>query len=171
VARKDRARARKRHAIERARREAAAAGAERPAEPERPRTGPRGGDRPTARRRTPARGASPRGANQYATKGRVGDLATTGFLGRRQVVRTRNMLVHPRITIRVVLAAFVLSLVGFALPRLGVGDRRLEALTFVGFTISFLGLADLGPTWRQTIPLTIFAVLSLVVATAPLLAS
>jgi hypothetical protein len=169
VARKDRARARKRRAIERARREGGTP-PPRPAQRERPRTGPRGGDRPAGRQRTPARGAGPRGS-QYATKGKVGDPATTGFLGRRQVVRTRDMLLHPRITVRVVIVAFLLALPGIVLPWFDRTDVWLQPLTFASFGVCFLGLADLAPTWRQTVPLAIFAVMSLVLAAAQLLAA
>ena len=80
------------------------------------------------------------------------------------------MLIHPKITVRVIMAAFVIALAGFALPRFGVVHGNLDPLTFAAFAISFFGLADLAPTWRQTVPLTLFGVLSLVVAAAPVLA-
>jgi hypothetical protein len=160
VARKDRARARKRHAIERARREGATP-PPRPA-PERERAkGP--AKRPATRGGGAAR-------NQYAVKGKVGDVTTTGLFGRRQVVRTRDMLVHPRITVRIILVAFLLALPGIVLPWFGRTEPNLQPLTFAAFALCFFGLADLAPTRRQTIPLTIFAVLSLVLAVAQLLA-
>jgi hypothetical protein len=174
VARKDRERARRRHAIERAQR---ASGAEpstptpkakpKPAEPAR-----NSRNRPRLAARTPVRGAAKQRpqSEQYKVKGKVGDLTTTGMFGRRQVTRTRDMLVHPKITVRVIMAAFVLALAGFALPRFGLVHGNLDALTFAAFAISFFGLADLAPTWRQTVPLALFGVLSVVVATAPLLA-
>jgi hypothetical protein len=158
LARKDRARARKRRAIERARREGTGRPPRPPAE--------RGRAKPAARR-PPARAAA---RSQYATKGKVGDVTTTGLFGRRQVVRTRNMLVHPRWTVRVILLSFVLALPGIVLPWFGRTEPNLTPLTFAAFAVCFLGLADLAPTLRQTIPLTIFAALSLVLAAAPLLA-
>ena len=177
MARKDRERARKRHAIERAQR---ASGAEprtpkpKPAEPAGgARNRPRAAARPPAKRSgSAARGTSrPRPqSEQYKVKGKVGDRTTAGMFGRRQVTRTRDMLVHPKITVRVIMAAFVVALAGFALPRFGVVHGNLDPLTFAAFAISFFGLADLAPTWRQTVPLTLFGVLSLVVASAPLLA-
>jgi hypothetical protein len=172
VARKDRARARKRHAIERARRQAGT-----PPPDQGGTTPPRQGtgrerSRAAAGKRPPGRqrdGRGPARGRQYAVKGKVGDVATTGLFGRRQVVRTRNMFLHPKITVRVILAAFGLALPGIVLPWFGRTQPNLQPLTFAAFALCFLGLADLAPTLRQTIPLTIFAALSLVLAVAPLL--
>ena len=163
MARKDRERARKRHAIERARREGGAPPPREPAERERAKADKRspGKQRP---------GSRPAGRNQYAVKGKVGDLSTTGFFGRRQVVRTRDMLIHPRITIRVIMASFVLVLPGLILPLTGRSQPNFQPLTWAAFAICFFGLADLAPTWRQTVPLAVFAVLSLVLATAAVFA-
>jgi hypothetical protein len=164
VARKDRARARKRHAIERARRQ----GGSPPPRPAPERERAKAADRRSpGRQRPPARGAS----NQYAVKGKVGDVTTTGLFSRRQVVRTRDMLVHPKITVRVILAAVAAAVALFVMSLV---NRRsapsVVPLMYAVFAVCFLGLADLAPTRRQSIPLAIFALMSLVLAVAPLLA-
>ena len=172
MARKDRERARKRHAIERAQRAAGASpGPPKPTEPAGGRPA-RARPRPAERRPSAAAGRAkaPPPSAQYKVKGKVGDLSASGFFGRRQVKRTRDMLLHPKITVRVIMAAFVVALAGFALPRFGVVHGSLDPLTFGAFAVSFFGLADLAPTWRQTVPLALFGVLSVVVAVAPLLA-
>jgi hypothetical protein len=170
VARKDRARARKRHAIERARREGDTPAPRPAAERERAKPADKRtpGRRTPGKQRPPARGGT---ANQYAVKGKVGDVTTTGLFGRRQVVRTRDMLVHPRITVRVILAAVAAAVALFVTSLVNrQSSATVVPLMYAVFAVCFLGLADLAPTRRQTIPLVIFSLLSLVLAVAPLLA-
>jgi hypothetical protein len=175
VGRRDRERARRRHAIERARRaraehEPAEEPAADPSPGARSRGGPaRRGGRAAARAgpRPGAKGAriGARPVNPFATKGRVGDIDHRGR------VRKRDMLVHPRITSKVVLFAFVLALPGALLPLL---TRRqepaLEALTFVAFSVSFAGLADLARTRVHSVVMLSMAVFSLMIGVTSLLA-
>ena len=166
MARKDRARARKRHAIERARREAGTEPKPKPTPPPaaakaraRPTRGGRAGSRPGAR----AAGGSAR-PRPFATKAKAGDLDPRGR------VRTRDMLVHPRITIRVILIAFALALPGALLPLAGKPNFALSTLTFVAFALSFVGLADMASTKRGSVFMLALAGLSLLSAISPVVA-
>ena len=144
MARKDRERARKRHAIERARREA---GVETTVREERPEPG-RGDGRGqkaaarTAGRRPPAR--------QQATlhKAQVGDVDRKGR------VYERPMLLHPRMAL---LVYFVV--LGVGLVSLLRRDPRLQALGYGAFAVGMLVIADTKTTWARAAPFIVFAVL------------
>lgn len=136
---KDRERARKRHAILRARQEAGTsasdadpdaaappAGRGRSHDPRRDRTRARDQGRDRARRQTAQ-------VSPLAAKGKAGDRDHRGR------VRTRDMLVHPRISFFTLLGCFLLSLPGLLMP-------RLQLLTWVAYTVAFLALADLSRT-------------------------
>jgi len=127
VARKDRERARKRRAIDRARRESgfqpAAKNGDRPDPDKRSSTRPRGG-RPPGGRGAPLR------------KLRVGDV------DRRGRVFKRSMVLHPRTAMFVSLAVIAAAVVGLARP-------RLQFMSYLAFTVGFLVFADSRPTWVQ----------------------
>ena len=58
--------------------------------------------------------------NIFAKKGEVGDLAPGGLFSRyRPIRRTRDMIVHPRITFRVLVVVGLLGLAGVILPSVG----------------------------------------------------
>ncbi len=148
MARKDRERARRRHVIERARRETATDAPEQQEDQKHESSAGKG----DAKRSTDRRRALPpkAGINPYSGKGKVGDLDPRGR------VRTRSMLVHPRVTVPVILIAFVLSLPGVIMPLVAPNTQGwivgvLRVLTFAGFAVSFLGIADLAPTWPRTL--------------------
>jgi hypothetical protein len=123
VARKDRERARKRHAIERARREA---GWEpRPKDEE-----------PSSDRRTPSRPRPRRGQPTQLRKLRVGDV------DRRGREFKRNMVLHPR-------TAMFVSLAVIAVAVVGLFRQRLQWLSYLAFSIGFLVFADSRPTRVQ----------------------
>jgi hypothetical protein len=151
VGRRDRERARKRHAIERARRAATGPEGPRPA-------------RPAPRARRPSRPAGPaRGRRPLLTKGQVGDLDPRGR------VRKRPMLVHPRLTVRVIFIGFLVALPGAVMPLFGRTEPNLQPVTFAAFGVCFLGLADLARTWLGAGLQLAFAALSFAVALATLL--
>jgi len=133
VARKDRERARKRHAIERARREA---GIEPTPKEERPAKQVR-----TASRRQPAR------SQATMHKAQVGDVDRKGR------VYTRPMLLHPRIALVVYLAVLGVGLVSL-LRR----DRTLQAVGYAAFALGMLVIADTKTTWARAAPFIVFAV-------------
>jgi hypothetical protein len=122
MARKDRERARKRHAIERARREAGF-------EPK-PKDEESNGDR------RPSRPRPQRGPQGPMRKLRVGDV------DRRGRVFKRNMVLHPRIAMYLSLAVIVAAVVGLFRP-------RLQWMSYLAFSLGFLVFADSRPTWIQ----------------------
>jgi hypothetical protein len=133
VARKDRERARKRHAIERARREAGIEPApteERQAKPAR-----------TATRRPPARSQS------IMHKAQVGDVDRKGR------VYTRPMLLHPRIALVIYFAVLGVGLVSL-LRR----DPTLQAVGYGAFAVGMLVIADTKTSWARAAPFLVFAV-------------
>jgi hypothetical protein len=145
VARKDRERARKRHAIERARREA---GIEPTPKQERPDTGDRGsrgGARGqasrTATRRQPAR------SQPTMHKAQVGDVDRKGR------VYTRPMLLHPRVAL---LIYFVV--LGVGLVSLLRRDPTLQAVGYAAFAVGMLVIADTKTSWARASPFILFAV-------------
>jgi hypothetical protein len=73
----------------------------------------------------------------FAAKGKVGDRDHRGR------VRTRDQLVHPRISFFVLLGAFLLALPGLLNP-------DWQVLTWVAYTVAFLALADLARTKVQS---------------------
>jgi hypothetical protein len=132
LARKDRERARKRHAVERARREAGVEPA------------------PKEQRPAPERQASRRPAGrQQATlrKAQVGDVDRKGR------VYTRPMLLHPRIALYVYFAVLAVGLLSL-LRR----DVRLQALGYGAFAVGMLVIADSKTTWQRAAPFIVFAV-------------
>jgi len=133
VARKDRERARKRHAIERARREA---GIEPTPKEERPDKAVR-----TASRRQPAR------SQATMHKAQVGDVDRKGR------VYTRPMLLHPRIALVIYFAVLGVGLVSL-LRR----DRTLQAVGYAAFALGMLVIADTKTTWARAAPFIVFAV-------------
>jgi len=133
VARKDRERARKRHAIERARREA---GIEPTPKEERPAKQVR-----TASRRQPAR------SQATLHKAQVGDVDRKGR------VYTRPMLLHPRIALVIYFAVLGVGLVSL-LRR----DPTLQAVGYAAFALGMLVIADTKTTWARAAPFIVFAV-------------
>jgi hypothetical protein len=129
VARKDRERARKRHAIERARRE--------------------GGVEPTPKEERPARTASrrqPTRSQAPMQKAQVGDVDRKGR------VYTRPMLLHPRIALVVYFAVLGVGLVSL-LRR----DPTLQAVGYGAFAVGMLVIADTKTTWARAAPFIMFA--------------
>lgn len=124
MARKDRERARKRHAIERARRDD---GFEpRPRDDEADSNGKRPASRPRGGQRGPA----------TLKKLRVGDVDRRGREFRR------NMIVHPRTAMFVSLAVIVIAILGLVRP-------GLQWISYLAFALGFLVFADSRPTWPQ----------------------
>jgi hypothetical protein len=124
VARKDRERARKRHAVERARREDGF-------EP-RPRD-----EEPDSDRRRPA--SRPRGAQRGPStlkKLQIGDVDRRGREFRR------NMILHPRTAMFVSLAVIAVAILGLVRP-------GLQWISYLAFALGFLVFADSRPTWVQ----------------------
>jgi hypothetical protein len=135
VARKDRERARKRHAIERARRESGfepAPKEERPAKP--------------AARTATRRPAGGRPESPLLHKAKVGDVDRKGR------VFERPMLLHPKI------ALYIYFLVlGIGLVSLLRRDPTLQAVGYGAFALGMLVIADSKTTWMRALP---FIVLS-----------
>lgn len=135
---KDRERARRRRAILRAQQQATTGTAD--TDPGDDAAGGGRGDRrdrtrPAGRGRDRTRGGGGRGqqVSPLAVKAKAGDRDHRGR------IRTRDMLVHPRISFYTLLACFLLSLPGLFMP-------RLQLLTWVAYTVAFLALADLSRT-------------------------
>ena len=147
MARKDRERARRRHAIQRAQR---AAGVEPAPKPERPAT--RTANRPASRTATsrpatrrPAGGAG-RAAAQPLKKAQVGDVDRKGR------VYERPMLLHPRI------ALYIYFLVlGVGLVSLLRRDPTLHAVGYGAFAVGMLVIADSKTTWLRALPFIVLA--------------
>jgi hypothetical protein len=138
VARKDRERARKRHAIERARREAGIEPTPKEDKPASSKGGPRGRQAAaTSTRRQPA----------TLHKAQVGDVDRKGR------VYTRPMLLHPRMAL---LIYFVV--LGVGLVSLLRRDPRLQALGYGAFAVGMLVIADTKTTWARAAPFILFAV-------------
>jgi hypothetical protein len=139
VARKDRERARKRHAIQRARREAGyepAPKAERPATKTQTRT--------QTRTRRPATGG--RAQPQPLKKAQVGDVDRKGR------VYERPMLLHPKI------ALYIYFLVlGVGLVSLLRRDPTLQAVGYGAFAVGMLVIADSKTTWMRALPFIVLA--------------
>jgi hypothetical protein len=138
VARKDRERARKRHAIARARREA---GYEPPPKAERPAA-------KTATSRTATRRPATGGRAPVAPlhKAKVGDVDRKGR------VYERPMLLHPRIALYIYFAVLGVGLVSL-LRR----DPTLQAVGYGAFAVGMLVIADSKTTWMRALPFIILA--------------
>ena len=141
MARKDRERARKRHAIERARREA---GFE-PAPKE---------EQPAAKAKTatrkPATSGGGRPQSQLLKKAQVGDVDRKGR------VYERPMLLHPKIALYIYFVVLGIGLVSL-LRR----DPTLQAVGYGAFAVGMLVIADSKTTWMRALP---FIVLSAALA-------
>jgi hypothetical protein len=135
VARKDRERARKRHAIQRARREA---GYEPPPKMERPATK---ATRTAARRPAGGRPRSP-----LLHKAKVGDVDRKGR------VYERPMLLHPKIALYIYFAVLGIGLVSL-LRR----DPTLQAVGYGAFALGMLVIADSKTTWMRALPFIVLA--------------
>ena len=141
MARKDRERARKRHAIERARRES---GFEPAPKEDRPAAKP---STRTATRR-PAAGGRPQ--SPLLKKAQVGDVDRKGR------VFERPMLLHPKIALYI-----YLLVLGIGLVSLLRRDPSLQAVGYGAFALGMLVIADSKTTWLRALP---FIVLSAALA-------
>jgi hypothetical protein len=137
VARKDRERARKRHAIERARREA---GYEPPPKTERP--APRTAAKTAAKR--PATGRRP--SAPLLKKAQVGDVDRKGR------VYERPMLLHPKIALYI-----YFGVLGIGIVSLLRRDPTLQAVGYGAFALGMLVIADSKTTWLRALPFIILA--------------
>ena len=138
MARKDRERARKRRAIQRARREAGyqpEPKAEQPATRTRPRT--------EARR--PAAGG--RAQSPLLKKAQVGDVDRKGR------VYERPMILHPRIALYIYFVVLGVGLISL-LRR----DPTLQAVGYGAFALGMLVIADSKTTWLRALPFIVLAV-------------
>jgi hypothetical protein len=138
VARKDRERARKRHAIDRARRESGWEPAPKEEQPAAKATSR------TATRR-PAAGGRPQTAP--LKKAKVGDVDRKGR------VYERPMLLHPKIALYVYFAVLGIGLISL-LRR----DPSLQAVGYGAFALGMLVIADSKTTWMRALPFIILAV-------------
>jgi hypothetical protein len=132
VARKERERARKRHAIERARREAGvvpAPKAERPA------------TKTAARRPAGGRPRSP-----LLKKAQVGDVDRKGR------VYERPMVLHPKIALYIYFVVLGIGLISL-LRR----DPTLQAVGYGAFALGMLVIADSKTTWLRAMPFIVLA--------------
>jgi hypothetical protein len=138
VARKDRERARKRHAIERARRES---GFEPAPKEDRPAAKP---STRTATRR-PAAGGRPQ--SPLLHKAQVGDVDRKGR------VFERPMLLHPKIALYIYFLVLAIGLVSL-LRR----DPSLQAVGYGAFALGMLVIADSKTTWLRALPFIVLSV-------------
>ena len=145
MARKDRERARKRHAIERARRES---GFEPAPKEERPAAKTTTAAK-TARRPARTAGGS-RPQAQLLKKAQVGDVDRKGR------VYERPMLLHPKVALYIYFAVLGIGLVSL-LRR----DPTLQAVGYGAFALGMLVIADSKTTWLRALP---FIVLSAALA-------
>jgi hypothetical protein len=138
VARKDRERARKRHAIERARRES---GFEPAPKEDRPAAKP---STRTATRR-PAAGGRPQ--SPLLKKAQVGDVDRKGR------VFERPMLLHPKIALYI-----YLLVLGIGVVSLLRRDPSLQAVGYGAFALGMLVIADSKTTWLRALPFIVLSV-------------
>ena len=141
MARKDRERARKRHAIARARRET---GYEPPPRAEQP--AERTSGRPARTARTT--GGRPAGRSQPAVlkKAQVGDVDRKGR------VYERPMLLHPKIALYI-----YFIVLGVGLVSLLRRDPTLQAVGYGAFALGMLVIADSKTTWMRALPFIVLA--------------
>jgi hypothetical protein len=135
VARKDRAAARRRHAIDRARREAG--DQDQPTSAPKPKPPP---GAPASRAKT--NGGRPSGGRRPAAplhKLRVGDV------DRRGRVFQRNMVLHPRMAMRVYLVVLAVAVVSLF-------RRELIGASYFAFAVGMLVIADGQPTTKRVAP-------------------
>jgi hypothetical protein len=141
VARKDRERARRRHAIQRARREA---GYEPPPKAEQPAAKTTTAAK-TARRPARTAGGS-RPQAQLLKKAQVGDVDRKGR------VYERPMLLHPKIALYV-----YFMVLGIGLVSLLRRDPTLQAVGYGAFAVGMLVIADSKTTWTRAAPFIVLA--------------
>ena len=131
MARKDRAAARRRHSIDRARRQAG----DEPTPAPKPKPAP---GAPSSRAKT--NGGRPSGGRGRQTgplrKLQVGDV------DRRGREFKRNMVLHPRTAMFISLAVFALAIFGL------IGAGR-QWISYLSFAVGFLVWADSRTTWLQ----------------------
>jgi hypothetical protein len=137
VARKDRAAARRRHAIDRARREA--------------------GDEPTSKPKpkpasgTPSSRAKSNGGRPAGTRGSAPlRKLQIGDVDRRGRVFTRNMVLHPRVALRIYLVVLGVAVVSLF-------RRELVGASYGAFAVGMLVIADGQATWKRAIPYLVLA--------------
>jgi hypothetical protein len=138
VARKDRERARKRHAIARARREA---GYEPPPKAERPEP------------RSPARSSRAAGGRPAGRAQAVLKKAQVGDTDRKGRVYERPMLLHPKVALYIYFVVLGIGLVSL-LRR----DPTLQAVGYGAFAVGMLVIADSKTTWLRAMPFIVLAV-------------
>jgi hypothetical protein len=144
VARKDRERARKRRAIQRARREA---GYQPPPKAQEPAAKTRTATRTAARRPAARAAGGGRPQAQPLKKAQVGDVDRKGR------VYERPMLLHPKIAL---LIYFIV--LGVGLVSLLRRDPTLQAVGYGAFAIGMLVIADSKTTWLRAAPFIVLAV-------------
>ena len=140
MARKDRERARRRRAIQRARREAGVEPAPRP-------------ERPAAK--AAAKTTTGTAARRPAGGGRASPLlkkAEVGDVDRKGRVYERPMLLHPRIALYIYFAVLAIGLVSL-LRR----DPTLQAVGYGAFALGMLVIADSKTTWMRALPFIVLA--------------
>jgi hypothetical protein len=138
VARKDRERARKRRAIQRARREA---GFEPAPKEERPAAKAK-----TATRKPAASSGGGRSQAQLLKKAQVGDVDRKGR------VYERPMLLHPKIALYIYFVVLGIGIVSL-LRR----DPTLQAVGYGAFAVGMLVIADSKTTWTRALPFIVLA--------------
>jgi hypothetical protein len=140
VARKDRAAARRRHAIDRARRQAGDEPS--PAPKPKPRSG-------TPASQAKSNGGRPSGGRGRAPTGPLRKLKA-GDVDRRGRVFQRNMVLHPRIAMRVYLAVLAVAVVSLF-------RRELIGASYFAFAVGMLVIADGQPTTKRVIPYVVLS--------------
>jgi hypothetical protein len=141
VARKDRERARRRHAIQRARREA---GYEPPPKAEQPAAKTTTAAKTARRPARTAGGGRPQA--QLLKKAQVGDVDRKGR------VYERPMLLHPKIALYV-----YFMVLGIGLVSLLRRDPNLQAVGYGAFAVGMLVIADSKTTWMRAAPFIVLA--------------
>jgi hypothetical protein len=132
VGRKDRERARKRHAIARARRESGATPTPKP---------------PRETTRTAAKRPAGRPQSPLLKKAQVGDVDRKGR------VYQRAMLLHPKIALYIYFVVL-----GVGLVSLFRRDPNLQAVGYGAFAVGMLVIADSKTTWMRALPFIVLAV-------------
>jgi hypothetical protein len=143
VARKDRERARRRRAIQRARREA---GYEPPPKAEQPAAKTAAKTRTAAKPAARTAGGGRPQAQQLLKKAQVGDVDRKGR------VYERPMLLHPKIALYV-----YFMVLGIGLVSLLRRDPTLQAVGYGAFAVGMLVIADSKTTWTRAAPFIVLA--------------
>ncbi len=143
MARKDRERARRRHAVERAQRAAGDDAAPEAEEAERPARGAKSAKSRT--RPTPSRPSGGSRTRAPLRKLQVGDVDRKG---RRF---ERNMILHPKVAMQIYLVVLVLAV-------LSLLKLEFRALGYVAFGVGMLVIADGQPTKRRALVYVVLAV-------------